>query len=198
MTMTLEPVFCHPRGIRFLTASKNPGAHWTLDNPNKNNGTCICFGLAILAHHRTDSLHSLGSLRSGSVLSYLPLRSLFQPRSPHLRSPVSSMTSPQNNPDRQSSQSSSTKTVRFVIKGIVQGVFYRDWTVENATQLGLKGWVRNKRDGSVEALFSGDPDKIQEIEQRCRRGPSDAVVTGLQVFPCNDDPGTGFERRPTV
>lgn len=88
--------------------------------------------------------------------------------------------------------------VRVVIKGRVQGVFYRNWTIENATQLGLKGWVRNKRDGSVEALFSANPDAVQEMEQRCRRGPPEAVVTGLKVFPSSDDPGSGFERKPTV
>ncbi|GLT25715.1 hypothetical protein SLA2020_008250 [Shorea laevis] len=106
------------------------------------------------------------------------------------------MTTPQAVCD--SSQASQTKTVRLVIKGRVQGVFYRNWTVENATQLGLKGWVRNRRDGSVEALFSDSPDVVQEMEQRCRRGPPDAMVTGLQVFPSSDDPGTGFQRKPTV
>ena len=87
-----------------------------------------------------------------------------------------------------------------MIKGRVQGVFYRNWTVENATQLGLKGWVRNRRDGSVEALFSGSPDAVQEMERRCRRGPPAAVVTGFEVFPSSDDPGTGsaFQRKPTV
>ncbi|GFP90779.1 acylphosphatase [Phtheirospermum japonicum] len=88
--------------------------------------------------------------------------------------------------------------VRAVIKGRVQGVFYRNWTIDNAKELGLKGWVRNRRDGSVEALFSGSPDKVQEMEQRCRRGPPDAMVTGLQTFPCTDDPGATFERKPTV
>ncbi|XP_010241806.1 PREDICTED: uncharacterized protein LOC104586321 [Nelumbo nucifera] len=91
-----------------------------------------------------------------------------------------------------------SNTVRAVIKGRVQGVFYRNWTIENAQQLGLKGWVRNRKDGSVEALFSGDPDSVHEMEKRCRRGPPDAMVTSLQVFPSNDDPGPGFERRPTV
>ncbi|XP_073317790.1 uncharacterized protein [Primulina huaijiensis] len=85
------------------------------------------------------------------------------------------------------------KTVRVMIKGRVQGVFYRNWTINNANELGLKGWVRNRRDGSVEALFSGNPDKVEEMEQRCRRGPPDAMVTGLQVFPSTDDPGTSFQ-----
>nr|GMC46298.1 acylphosphatase-like isoform X1 [Ipomoea batatas]GMC56574.1 acylphosphatase-like isoform X1 [Ipomoea batatas] len=97
-----------------------------------------------------------------------------------------------------SSPSPNTKTVRAVIKGRVQGVFYRDWTVENAKELGLKGWVRNRRDGTVEALFSGSPEKVEEMEQRCRRGPPAAMVTGFDVFPCNDDPGAGFERRSTA
>ena len=88
--------------------------------------------------------------------------------------------------------------VRVVVKGRVQGVFYRNWTIENANQLGLRGWVRNRRDGSVEALFSGEPDSVEEMEQRCRRGPPAAVVTGFQVFPSSDDAGSGFERKPTV
>ncbi|KAJ7976921.1 Acylphosphatase [Quillaja saponaria] len=106
------------------------------------------------------------------------------------------MTTPQASSD--STNSSSTETVRVVIKGRVQGVFYRNWTVENATQLGLKGWVRNRRDGSVEALLSGDANAVKDMEQRCRRGPPEAMVTGLEVFPSNDDPGTEFQRKPTV
>ncbi|MED6174219.1 hypothetical protein PIB30_067002 [Stylosanthes scabra] len=94
--------------------------------------------------------------------------------------------------------SASTKTERVVVKGKVQGVFYRNWTVDNATQLGLKGWVRNRRDGSVEALFSGPPEAVQEMEQRCRRGPPDAIVTGFEAFPSTDDPGDAFQRKPTV
>ncbi|CAN4117108.1 unnamed protein product [Withania somnifera] len=131
------------------------------------------------------------SLSFGSCvgLSCSPVHLLHRFRSPHLSSPMSSLNS-DTNPD--------AKTVRAVIKGRVQGVFYRDWTVENAKELGLKGWVRNRRDGSVEALFSGSPEKVQEMEQRCRRGPPDAIVTGLDVFPCDDDPGTGFERKQTA
>ncbi|XP_057427294.1 uncharacterized protein LOC130720640 [Lotus japonicus] len=118
------------------------------------------------------------------------------PSSIHLSLPhppprsLSAMTTPQ--------PSSDSKTERVVIKGRVQGVWYRNWTVDNATELGLKGWVRNRKDGSVEALFSGKPDAVKEMEQRCRRGPPDAVVTGLEVFPSDDDPGTGFQRKQTV
>ncbi|OIT00690.1 PREDICTED: uncharacterized protein LOC109229140 [Nicotiana attenuata] len=143
------------------------------------------------------------SLRLGPRFSSLPFNSPFLAPctslpllhgfpSPHFSSPMSSLTS-----DHNSNATPDIKTVRAVIKGRVQGVFYRDWTVENAKELGLKGWVRNRRDGSVEALFSGSPEKVQEMEQRCRRGPPAAIVTGLDVFPCDDDPGTGFERRQT-
>ncbi|KAK4769511.1 hypothetical protein SAY86_027661 [Trapa natans] len=97
-----------------------------------------------------------------------------------------------------SQPSPSTKTVRVTIKGRVQGVFYRDWTVENASKLGLNGWVRNRRGGSVEALFSGKPDLVDEMVQRCRLGPPQAIVTALQVSPCNDDPGSGFLRKLTA
>ncbi|KAL4295427.1 hypothetical protein GQ457_12G010700 [Hibiscus cannabinus] len=113
-----------------------------------------------------------------------------------LRSPFASMATSQAVSD--SSQPAQSQTVRVVIKGRVQGVFYRNWTIENAIQLGLKGWVRNRKDGSVEALFSGNPNTVQEMEQRCRRGPPAAMVTGLEVFPSDDDPGSGFERKPTV
>ncbi|GAB2235772.1 hypothetical protein Drorol1_Dr00026213 [Drosera rotundifolia] len=91
-----------------------------------------------------------------------------------------------------------TKSVRCVIKGRVQGVFYRDWTVQNATQLELTGWVRNRRDGSVEALFSGKPENVDEMQRRCRHGPPDAIVTGFEEFPWNEGPVTGFERKPTI
>ncbi|KAE9612320.1 hypothetical protein Lal_00022854 [Lupinus albus] len=125
-----------------------------------------------------------------SYSNFPPLSSFLRSCSSSLLRPLSSMTTPQHSP--------STKTERVMIKGRVQGVFYRNWTVDNAKQLGLKGWVRNRRDGSVEALFSGSPDVVQEMVQRCRRGPPEAIVTGLEVFPSNDDPGTGFERKQTV
>ncbi|WOK96165.1 hypothetical protein Cni_G04872 [Canna indica] len=93
----------------------------------------------------------------------------------------------------------SAKTLRVVIKGRVQGVFFRDWTVQTARELGLNGWVRNRRDGSVEALFCGDPPAVDEmVERRCRIGPPAAVVTALNSFPSDEDPGQGFQRKSTA
>ncbi|KAL2933513.1 Acylphosphatase [Bienertia sinuspersici] len=88
--------------------------------------------------------------------------------------------------------------IRCMIKGRVQGVFYRNWTVENANELGLKGWVRNRRDGSVEALFSGKAGAVDEMLQRCRHGPQHAMVTALHATPSDEDPGSGFQRKPTA
>ena len=89
-----------------------------------------------------------------------------------------------------------------MIKGRVQGVFFRDWTVQNAQELGLWGWVRNRRDGAVEAVFSGDPSKVREmVDRRCRLGPPAALVTSLREFPAGEDDQPqkeGFHRRPTV
>ncbi|KAL5740836.1 hypothetical protein ACOSQ2_030016 [Xanthoceras sorbifolium] len=168
---------------RFLTSGSRK--RWSIYDGCDTTNT---HRLTILVSSHSRSLH-----RPLLLSRRFPLPSLLiRPCSPSL----SSMTTPQASADPP--QSTSTKTVRVVIKGRVQGVFYRNWTIENATQLGLKGWVRNRRDGSVEALFSGSPDSVQDMEQRCCRGPPDAMVTGLEVFPCNDDPGTGFERNRTV
>ncbi|XP_058212791.1 uncharacterized protein LOC131324723 [Rhododendron vialii] len=132
-------------------------------------------------------------IRHFNLLCLSSLRPLLRARSPPLLLFMSSLAD-----SNSTNNTTNTKTVRVVVKGRVQGVFYRNWTMENAKELGLKGWVRNRRNGSVEALFSGSTDKVQEMEQRCRRGPPAAMVTGLEVFPCGDDPGTGFERRSTV
>ncbi|XP_022745033.1 uncharacterized protein LOC111295687 isoform X1 [Durio zibethinus] len=163
---------------------------------SQNASSSFGHRFAFLSYSNSAPLHPSLSLCSRFSFSHPPLPSLFALSFCPLRFLLTSMAAPQVAND--SSQPSQTKTVRVVIKGRVQGVFYRNWTIENATQLGLKGWVRNRRDGSVEALFSGSPESVQEMEQRCRRGPPAAMVTGLQVFPSNDDPGTGFERKSTV
>ncbi|KAH8485150.1 hypothetical protein Peur_071166 [Populus x canadensis] len=205
-TTTLRPLFIsqqRPTRFFFVTSGiKFPDKKW-IDNKNKNNyyhhkNVSAYPGFPVLTSCSSYSLHSFLSLCSRSLLSHPSLCFLFQSRSPPLRSPFSYMTTTNQSSPDPPPQSPSTKTVRVVVKGRVQGVFYRNWTVENATQLGLKGWVRNRRDGSVEALFSGDSDKVQEMEQRCRRGPHDALVTGFLVFPSSDDPGIGFQRKATV
>jgi acylphosphatase len=66
---------------------------------------------------------------------------------------------------------------RIIIEGRVQGVFFRHHTQETAFRLGVKGWVKNRRDGRVEAVFEGDQERVDQIIQWCHRGPSEARVT---------------------
>ena len=84
------------------------------------------------------------------------------------------------------------RTVTVRIEGRVQGVYYRAWTYETATSLGLDGWVRNREDGSVEAVFSGPPDVVAEMLERCKDGPPDARVIAVIVTDEGGAPPTGF------
>ncbi len=68
---------------------------------------------------------------------------------------------------------------QVTIRGRVQGVGYRAWTEYTALERGLEGWVRNCRDGSVEALFVGEPDAVAAMIELCRRGPPGARVDRL-------------------
>jgi len=85
--------------------------------------------------------------------------------------------------------------IRCVISGRVQGVWYRGWTRQEATSLGLDGWVRNLADGSVEAVFAGREETVREMVERCRRGPPLARVTGIVESPADPLTVTGFEIR---
>ena len=86
---------------------------------------------------------------------------------------------------------------RLVISGRVQGVFFRDWTVDTARGLGLSGWVRNRHDGTVEAHAEGDAAAIASLVQAAHRGPDRARVDRVQVSAVADEGCAGFHRRPT-
>lgn len=90
------------------------------------------------------------------------------------------------------------RTVRVRIAGRVQGVGYRYWTERVAGELGVSGWVRNRRDGTVEALFSGPPDEVAGMIERCRDGPPSAQVTSIDVAEAAAEPPRGFEVLPTL
>jgi len=68
-----------------------------------------------------------------------------------------------------------------IINGRVQGVFFRYATQEEATRLGLKGWVKNRRDGQVEAVFEGDEATVEKMLKWCHQGPPHAVVNKVDV-----------------
>lgn len=70
---------------------------------------------------------------------------------------------------------------RVIIEGRVQGVFFRYHTQDVAFKLGVKGWVKNRRDGRVEALFEGEKERVDQIIQWCHRGPYEARVTKVHL-----------------
>lgn len=77
---------------------------------------------------------------------------------------------------------------RLSIHGRVQGVFYRGWAVETARELGLTGWVRNRRDGSVEALVQGDEAAVERFLALARNGPPAAKVERIAVHDVAAEP----------
>ena len=88
--------------------------------------------------------------------------------------------------------------VRVVVAGRVQGVWYRGWAADQATSKGLRGWVRNRRDGAVEALFVGNRISVRDMIEACREGPRMAEVTAIKESPATDDGEPGFRQLPTV
>ena len=89
-----------------------------------------------------------------------------------------------------------TITRQLRITGRVQGVGYRMYMVRQARELGLSGWVRNRQDGSVEALVQGAAQAVEAIVTWARRGPPSAVVTDVKVSDASGE-YQGFETRPT-
>lgn len=90
-----------------------------------------------------------------------------------------------------------TKAVHATITGRVQGVFYRAWTETEAKKRQLRGWVRNRRDGSVEALFAGNDADVDDMLEACRDGPPAAQVSDIKVTEAEAaDIPDSFEVRP--
>ncbi len=94
--------------------------------------------------------------------------------------------------------SEATVSIRLHIRGRVQGVWYRGWAMREAHGLGLLGWVRNRRDGSVEVLISGPEPAVRAMVERCRRGPSAARVDDVVEVPVSETVGPGFRQLPTL
>ena len=86
---------------------------------------------------------------------------------------------------------------RLMIFGRVQGVFYRNWTMQTARNLGLAGWVRNRLDGSVEALIEGSEDAVKRFIALAHEGPPAAQVARIEVTDQAVQDLTSFEKRPT-
>lgn len=90
------------------------------------------------------------------------------------------------------------KTVRVLIEGRVQGVWYRGWTMEQARARALDGWVRNLSDGRVEAVFHGPAAAVDAMIAACRQGPPSARVGSVAIEKWSERPGHGFHQRPTA
>ncbi len=89
-------------------------------------------------------------------------------------------------------------TRRLRIHGRVQGVFYRAWTVDVARELSLNGWVRNRRDGTVEILVNGPSGAVGGFVERCREGPPAAAVERIDVEDAGEEVSAGFGKLPTA
>jgi acylphosphatase len=87
---------------------------------------------------------------------------------------------------------------RLVITGHVQNVFYRAWFTEQATALGLDGWVRNRVDGSVEAVVQGPSEMVAAIIAKARQGSPASRVDHVAVEDMSGPILSGFEQRPTA
>lgn len=92
----------------------------------------------------------------------------------------------------------SPHTIHIRIEGRVQGVGYRAFVETHAVDLGLTGWVRNRRDGAVEAVLQGPRDAIDDMLALCRSGPPAARVERVQVIGEGAGAFAGFEVRPTA
>src|SRR5206468_8240429 len=92
---------------------------------------------------------------------------------------------------------------QVIIRGRVQGVGFRYWTRRTATARGLQGWVRNRRDGTVEAVFAGPEQAVADMARLCRRGPDPAWGVSVDERPAEPDAldlrrkGDGFSELPT-
>jgi acylphosphatase len=87
---------------------------------------------------------------------------------------------------------------RLRITGKVQNVFYRDWFTEQARSLGLDGWVRNRADGSVEAVVQGSSEMVETIVERAHHGSPASRVENVEVSEAPHEIVEGFVQRPTA
>jgi acylphosphatase len=85
--------------------------------------------------------------------------------------------------------------MRVRVRGRVQGVFFRAETRARAESLGLAGWVRNASDGSVEAVFEGESERVDSMVEWCRRGPGGAIVDDVEAVPEGPVGDSGFRVR---
>ena len=89
------------------------------------------------------------------------------------------------------------KSVHIAIRGRVQGVGFRYWVASEAEARGLDGWVRNRRDASVEVVFAGSKALVDDMLVQCSVGPRMASVSDIEMLETDADTGQGFRILPT-
>ncbi len=89
-------------------------------------------------------------------------------------------------------------SLRLRIEGFVQAVGYRHFAIAKATELGLSGWIRNRSDGTVEAVISGETKAVESFVQACMRGPTGSRVENVELSPADAPGEPGFKRRPSL
>ena len=87
---------------------------------------------------------------------------------------------------------------RLRIKGLVQGVGFRDWAIDEAQARNISGWIRNRGDGTVEMLVAGPHKAIEDMLGALTKGPSAARVTNIDIHKETEAPPAGFVRKPTL
>ena len=90
------------------------------------------------------------------------------------------------------------RAFHLIISGRVQGVWFRAWTSEQAEKLGLRGWVRNRADGAVEAVIADPDEALETMLERFEEGPPLAKVSKVEKEPWGGEVPEGFEQRPTA
>lgn len=108
-----------------------------------------------------------------------------------------SKSNAENSPD------DAMRIIHVIVRGRVQGVGYRAWVQGQAAAHSLRGWVRNRNDGSVEAVFAGDPDSVAIVAEGLLRGPHGSRVNGVDIRTETGDAlnaafGAGFVALPSV
>ena len=89
-------------------------------------------------------------------------------------------------------------SLRLKIEGFVQAVGYRNFAIDVASRLGLDGWIRNRSDGTVEVLISGETKKVELFAQACMRGPPGATVKSVEMHKAEPPEEKGFRRRSSL
>ncbi|HEY3639207.1 MAG TPA: acylphosphatase [Rhizomicrobium sp.] len=89
-------------------------------------------------------------------------------------------------------------TLRLRIEGSVQAVGYRNFAIDEARRLELDGWIRNRSDGTVEALASGSTKSVEAFVAACMRGPAGARIKNVDLHKADPPAERGFHRRPSL